>query len=49
MLTNNSYSRIFEMNGDEDHFYVFAQNNKKLNNKNKRNPFYAEVSLTRVN
>lgn len=24
MLTNNSFSRIFEVNGDEDYFYILA-------------------------
>lgn len=47
-VTNSSFSRIFEMANDTEYFYVFAQNNKKMNNQNKRNPFYAEISLTRV-
>jgi len=47
LVSNASYSKIFEVGGDSENFYIFTHNNKKMN-QNKRNQFFAEISLTRV-
>ena len=28
-ITNQTFSKIFEIRGDSEHFYIFSQNNKK--------------------
>ena len=30
-VTNETFNKVFEMKGDEDHLFVFTHNNKNLN------------------
>ena len=46
-ISNSTYQKIFERKSDPDHFYVFTQNNKAVDLKNRFNPILSELTLTR--
>lgn len=46
-IVGSSYQKVFEVQGDEEYFYVLSQHNQKHNPKNAKNPYYAEVSILR--
>jgi len=48
-IGNETFSKLFEIKSDPSHFFVFGHNNKKKNFSNLRNPFYGEISISRVN
>jgi hypothetical protein len=47
-VNNETFSKLFEVKSDPDNFYILAHNNKNKNLANLKNPFYGEVSISKV-
>ena len=50
-LTNDSFAKVFEIKGHhqhKDYIYIVSQNNKKVNYQNLKNPYYADIAITRI-
>ena len=47
-IKNDTFSKLFEIPLDNEHFWILTHNNKQANRQNTKNPFYAEVSISRV-
>lgn len=47
-VSNETFSKLFEIKSDPGNFYILAHNNKKKNLANLKNPFYGELSISKV-
>jgi len=45
---NDTFQKIFEVSSDSEHFYILTQNNRVVNMENSFNPFYSEITVSRV-
>jgi len=48
VISNKSYNKIFEIRDVDRYIYILSQNNKKTAFENLWNPYFTEISITRV-